>query len=152
MPSIWSPTSGSPKSIRRISVSAWRVRVVKILSLSTFHQTEPTIAYPDGHPDGETDRETEFQHLKAKVDAGANFIVTQLFYDVDAFLEWVKEIRARGSVDVSYGIRLASNRTLYRDHGADYPWDYAVADLRVFPSDNETLWHLCTTPDSCGPR
>ena len=36
--------------------------------------------------------------MKAKVDAGANFIVTQLFYNVDPFLEWVKEIRARGSV------------------------------------------------------
>jgi len=56
------------------------------------------IAYPDGHPDGETDRETEFRHLKEKVDAGADFIVTQLFYDVEAFLEWVKEIRARGLV------------------------------------------------------
>ncbi|KAF9647343.1 MTHFR-domain-containing protein [Thelephora ganbajun] len=53
-------------------------------------------AYPDGHPDGVTDRETEFLHLKAKIDAGADFIVTQLFYDVDAFLGWVKEIRARG--------------------------------------------------------
>lgn len=56
------------------------------------------IAYPDGHPDGEADRETEFQHLKAKINAGADFIVTQLFYDVDAFLEWVKELRTRGSV------------------------------------------------------
>jgi methylenetetrahydrofolate reductase (NADPH) len=63
-----------------------------------LHLTEPIIAYPDGHPDGETDRETEFRYLKAKIDAGADFIVTQLFYDVDAFLEWVKEIRARGSV------------------------------------------------------
>lgn len=59
--------------------------------------TEPITAYPDGHPDGEADREAEFQHLKAKIDAGADFIVTQLFYDVDAFLEWVKELRARGS-------------------------------------------------------
>ncbi|KAF9792741.1 methylenetetrahydrofolate reductase-domain-containing protein [Thelephora terrestris] len=62
-------------------------------------------AYPDGHPDAENDRETEFRHLKAKVDAGADFIVTQLFYDTDAFLEWVKEIRARGiNVPVIPGI------------------------------------------------
>ena len=63
-----------------------------------LHLTEPTVAYPDGHPDGENNREAELQYLKAKVDAGANFIVTQLFYNVDSFLEWVKEIRARGSV------------------------------------------------------
>jgi hypothetical protein len=98
MPLIWSLISGSPKNIRRISVSAWQVRIVEVVCLPTLRPTDPAIAYPDGHPDGETDRETEFKHLKAKIDAGANFIVTQLFYDVDAFLEWVKEIRARGLV------------------------------------------------------
>jgi hypothetical protein len=38
----------------------------------------------------------ELDYLKAKVDAGADFIVTQLFYDVDGFLEWVKKVRAKG--------------------------------------------------------
>jgi hypothetical protein len=98
MPSIWSLTSDSPKNIRRISVSEWRVCIVKVVCLSPLHLTESTIAYPDGHPDGETDRETEFQYLKAKIDAGADFIMTQLFYDVDAFLGWVKDIRAKGLV------------------------------------------------------
>jgi len=72
------------------------VRVIETIRLRTLQLTKFIKAYPDGHPDGETDRETEFQHLRAKIDAGADFIVTQLFYDVDAFLEWVKEIRARG--------------------------------------------------------
>lgn len=45
--------------------------------------------------------EEELAHLKAKTDAGADFIVTQLFYDVDNFLRWVKKIR-------SHGIPLAS--------------------------------------------
>lgn len=71
--------------------------MVGLVSLSSFRLVELPIAYPDGHPDGETDREAEFRYLKAKIDAGADFVVTQLFYDVDAFLEWVKEIRARGS-------------------------------------------------------
>jgi methylenetetrahydrofolate reductase (NADPH) len=30
------------------------------------------------------------------VDAGADFIVTQLFYDVDRFLQWLKKVRAKG--------------------------------------------------------
>jgi len=76
----------------------WRVRIVEIVCICILHLTEPIIAYPDGHPDGENDRETEFRYLKEKIDAGADFIVTQLFYDVDAFFEWVKEIRTRGSV------------------------------------------------------
>ncbi|KAF2279007.1 methylenetetrahydrofolate reductase 2 [Westerdykella ornata] len=35
-------------------------------------------------------------HLKEKVDAGATFIVTQMFYDTDIFLDWVRKVRAKG--------------------------------------------------------
>jgi methylenetetrahydrofolate reductase (NADPH) len=52
--------------------------------------------YPDGHTDRDTDEDGEIVHLKAKVDAGADFIVTQLFYDVDGFLKWMKKIRQKG--------------------------------------------------------
>ncbi|RDX56378.1 MTHFR-domain-containing protein [Lentinus brumalis] len=53
-------------------------------------------AYPDGHPDRETDEDGELEHLKEKVDAGADFIITQLFYDVDVFLQWIQKVRAKG--------------------------------------------------------
>lgn len=55
-------------------------------------------AYPDGHPDHgpEYDEDEEIECLKKKVDAGADFVITQLFYDVDRFLEWVGKVRARG--------------------------------------------------------
>jgi methylenetetrahydrofolate reductase (NADPH) len=36
--------------------------------------------------------------LKQKTDAGADFIVTQLFFDVPLFLRWVKEVRRHGVV------------------------------------------------------
>ncbi|KZT09600.1 methylenetetrahydrofolate reduct [Laetiporus sulphureus 93-53] len=52
--------------------------------------------YPDGHPDRGTDEEGELEHLKQKVNAGADFIITQLFYDVDGFLQWVKKVRQKG--------------------------------------------------------
>ena len=51
--------------------------------------------YPEGHLDS-TDREEDFKWLKYKVDQGADFIVTQLFYDTGLFLDWVKECRDRG--------------------------------------------------------
>ncbi|WRT70575.1 methylenetetrahydrofolate reductase [Kwoniella shivajii] len=51
--------------------------------------------YPTPHPDSESD-ESDLQYLKVKCDAGADFIVTQLFYDVEGFLDWVKTCRERG--------------------------------------------------------
>ncbi|KAI0807792.1 MTHFR-domain-containing protein [Fomes fomentarius] len=53
-------------------------------------------AYPDGHPDRDINGDEELEHLKEKVNAGAEFIVTQLFYDVENFLQWYKKIRAKG--------------------------------------------------------
>lgn len=53
-------------------------------------------AYPDGHPDSTFDEDTELEFLKEKVDAGADFIETQLFYDVDQFLHWMKKARQKG--------------------------------------------------------
>lgn len=35
-------------------------------------------------------------HLKEKVDAGATFVVTQMFYNADLFLNWVKKVRDAG--------------------------------------------------------
>lgn len=51
--------------------------------------------YPEGCDD-QTDLELLMDHLKEKVDAGATFIVTQMFYDVDNFVDWVSKVRAKG--------------------------------------------------------
>ena len=51
--------------------------------------------YPEGL-DENTDVDLLIDHLKEKVDAGSSFIVTQMFYDVDNFINWVKRCRAKG--------------------------------------------------------
>ena len=38
----------------------------------------------------------EMKCLKEKIDAGVNFIFTQMFYDVEIFIAWVKAVRAAG--------------------------------------------------------
>jgi len=43
--------------------------------------------FPEGHP-ATPNRLVEMDHLKAKVDAGANYIVTQLFYDNRDFYDF----------------------------------------------------------------
>ena len=54
--------------------------------------------YSEGSDDND-DVDELIDHLKEKVDAGGTFIVTQMFYDTDLFLEWVKKVRAKG-IDV----------------------------------------------------
>jgi methylenetetrahydrofolate reductase (NADPH) len=51
--------------------------------------------YPEKHIDSDT-YENDLQNLKKKVDAGANLIVTQLFYDPKAFLKFVADCRKLG--------------------------------------------------------
>lgn len=58
--------------------------------------------YPDGHAGTSVDEDIELDRLKIKVDAGADFIVTQLFYDVDHFLPWYRKVRQKGKWSPSY--------------------------------------------------
>lgn len=52
-------------------------------------------AYPEGHPEeGCNDKLLTF--LKEKTDAGADFIITQMFYDVDNFIAWCAKVREAG--------------------------------------------------------
>ncbi|KAG9318613.1 methylenetetrahydrofolate reductase-domain-containing protein [Chiua virens] len=53
-------------------------------------------AYPEGHPGNDTNEEDNIDILKQKVDAGAEFIVTQLFYDSDRFIAWIRKVRSKG--------------------------------------------------------
>ncbi|KAI0345246.1 MTHFR-domain-containing protein [Trametopsis cervina] len=53
-------------------------------------------AYPDGHTESAEDEARQIEYLKQKVDAGADYIVTQLFYDVDGFLRWEQKVREKG--------------------------------------------------------
>lgn len=61
--------------------------------------------YPEAHPDKIDADPAEMKknywadiaYLKKKVQAGADFVITQLFYDVDGYLQFVKDCR---SVDI----------------------------------------------------
>ncbi|GAA6007185.1 methylenetetrahydrofolate reductase (NAD(P)H) MET13 [Rhodotorula paludigena] len=51
--------------------------------------------FPEGHPQSESP-EAEIRHFKKKVDAGANVVFTQMFYDADVFIDWGRRLRAAG--------------------------------------------------------
>ena len=52
-------------------------------------------AYPEGHLEC-PDPEQDLLHLKAKVDEGVDFLVTQLFFDNELFFRFAERIRALG--------------------------------------------------------
>ncbi len=82
--------------------------------------------YSEGCDDG-TEPELLMDHLKQKIDAGGTFIVTQMFYDVDIFLNWVSKCRAKGiNVPIIPGIMPIST--------------YASFERRV-------NWTKCNVPD-----
>merc|ERR1719240_1686825 len=63
-------------------------------------------AYPEGHIDAES-FDKDMQFYKEKVEAGADFGVTQLFYDTNLYFEFLKKSHAIGvpkSFDVFPGI------------------------------------------------
>jgi methylenetetrahydrofolate reductase (NADPH) len=51
--------------------------------------------YPHGHPDC-PDYEEDLRHLKEKVEAGADLIITQLFFEAQTFLQFHRDCRRVG--------------------------------------------------------
>jgi methylenetetrahydrofolate reductase (NADPH) len=54
--------------------------------------------FPEVHPEA-PDLETDLNYLKTKVESGASFLITQLFFDNSVYFDFVEAARARG-IDV----------------------------------------------------
>src|SRR5918997_6418779 len=52
-------------------------------------------AFPEVHPQAESP-DSDIRFLKAKQDAGASFLITQLFFDNEFYFDFVKRARAAG--------------------------------------------------------
>lgn len=66
------------------------------------HFSVVVAGYPEGHPESGS-RKDELNYLKQKVDAGADMIITQFFYDIQIFLNFVSDCRAIGKKTNPWG-------------------------------------------------
>jgi methylenetetrahydrofolate reductase (NADPH) len=78
--------------------------------------------YPEKHPEA-PDAESDLAHLKAKVDAGADFLNSQMFFDNQAYFDFAARARAAGiKVPLVPGIMpVASAKFFQRDFGVHIP-------------------------------
>ena len=65
--------------------------------------------YPEGHPESPS-KSADIDHLKAKVEAGCQFLTTQMFFDNNILYNFLYRIREKGiTVPVAAGIMPVTN-------------------------------------------
>ncbi len=103
--------------------------------------------YPETHADA-PDAESDILRLKEKVDAGAEYIVTQLFYDNARFFDFVRRCRTAGiGVPIIPGIKpIATLRHLTllpETFGCSIPADLA-REIRAHADDSAAIRRIGT--------
>jgi methylenetetrahydrofolate reductase (NADPH) len=98
--------------------------------------------YPEGHIES-PDKETDWDHLRRKVAAGADFIITQLFFDNRDFFAFEQRMREKGvTVPIIPGIMPIThyNQILRftRICGAKIP-ERTLRDLEAIQDDLEAV-------------
>ena len=82
--------------------TAWDYRhaidLVKELKASNHDFCIGGACYPEMHPESES-KEEDILHLREKVEAGCDFLTTQMFFDNDLFYKFLENIRAK-NIDV----------------------------------------------------
>jgi methylenetetrahydrofolate reductase (NADPH) len=96
--------------------------------------------YPETHPEASSP-EDDLRHLKHKIDAGADFITTQLFFDNAAYFAFVARCRAAGiTVPIVPGILPPLSHPQVKKFtafcGAKYP---AALETQLAPLDKPEL-------------
>src|SRR3954471_3705504 len=82
----WTATEGG------LSYSTELIRLID----DGYDFTIGAACFPEVHP-AATSMESDIGYLKQKVDAGAKFLITQLFFDNEQYFDFVDKARAAGS-------------------------------------------------------
>ncbi|SIQ14027.1 5,10-methylenetetrahydrofolate reductase (NAD(P)) [Alkalispirochaeta americana] len=103
------PQEGTIPSGRETEFSC----AAELVSFIRDHMPEASIGvagFPEGHPDT-PNRLLEIEYLRRKVEAGADYIVTQLFFDNRDYFDYVERLKLAGiSLPVVPGIMPVTTR------------------------------------------
>jgi methylenetetrahydrofolate reductase (NADPH) len=90
--------------------------------------------YPEKHFEA-PNMDTDLNHLKAKVDSGAEYIVTQMFFDNKKYIEFVNKCREKGiNVPIIPGLKPLTTKkqlsVIPRTFYVDIPNDLSVEVMK----------------------
>lgn len=96
-------TSALIRQIMQLNQGVYQDEELKNTSPTNF--TVGVAGYPEKHAES-PNLQTDIRHLKEKIDAGAEYIVTQMFFDNSKYFEFVDRCREAGiSVPIIPGIK-----------------------------------------------
>jgi methylenetetrahydrofolate reductase (NADPH) len=89
------PPKGQKEFVRTADGFGYGSELVRFIR-SRYDFCLGAACYPEVHVASKNDPEADLRHLKAKVDAGADFLITQLFFDPADYFRFVDRARAAG--------------------------------------------------------
>lgn len=124
------PAKGNPTFVPPAEGFAHADELVRFIREEGFDFCLGGACYPEGHPDSDG-RDDDLANLKLKVDAGAEFLICQLFLDNAFYFDFVARARAAGiGVPIIPGIMPVTNFNqiprFTRDWGATVPYRLAL--------------------------
>jgi len=129
------PPQGQQQFIPSAGGFQFASELVQFIREEDFNFCLGGACYPEGHVET-TSRDDDLRHLKEKVDAGLDFVVTQLFFDNAFFFDFVERARRAGiNVPIVPGIMPITNyeqvQRFTRMCGATVPMRLALQLERV---------------------
>lgn len=88
------PPKGETKFVKSANGFAYGYQLVEFIR-KKYSFCVGVAGYPEGHVEC-PDIKQDIEHLKQKVDSGADFIITQLFFDNNFFFDFMDRVEAAG--------------------------------------------------------
>ena len=104
------PPQGGGGFVQAEGGFAHGVELIRLIRERGYNFCVGAACYPEKHQES-PDPELDLRHLKDKVDAGADFLITQLFFDNGRWFDFMRRVRAAGiTVPVIPGLMPIINR------------------------------------------